>query len=86
MYYFHFTHSVWFKCDTCKEGDREGKFVMYFKSSTSFKNYSIEMFTWNAQVKALASEEMAHRLTWGRFVNCNSGAAKNFACDMAQEI
>ena len=49
---------------------------MYFKSSTSFQNYSIEMFTSIAQVKALVSEEMAHRLTWGRFVNWHGGAGK----------
>ena len=44
------------------------------------------MFTWIAQIKALLSEEMAHRLTWGRFVSWNSGAGKNITCDMAQEI
>ena len=78
--------------DTCKEGDGERSIInkkrllMYFKSSTSFQNYSIEMFTSIAQVKALASEEMAHRLTWGRFVNWHGGAGQNIACDMAQEI
>ncbi len=78
--------------DTCKEGDGERSIInkkrllMYFKSSTSFQNYSIEMFTSIAQVKALVSEEMAHRLTWGRFVNWHGGAGKNIACDMAQEI
>ena len=78
--------------DTCREGDGERSIInqkrllMYFKSSTSFKNYSIEMFTWIAQIKALVSEEMAHRLTWGRFVSWNGGAGRNIACDMAQEI
>ena len=78
--------------DTVKEGDGERSIInkkrllMYFKSSTSFQNYSIEMFTSIAQVKALVSEEMAHRLIWGRFVNWHGGAGKNIACDMAQEI
>ena len=78
--------------DTCREGDGERSIInqkrllMYFKSSTSFKNYAIEMFTWIAQIKALVSEEMAHRLTWNRFVNWNGGAGRNMACDMAQEI
>jgi hypothetical protein len=78
--------------DTCKEGDGERSMInkkrllMYFKSSSSFQNYSIEMFTSIAQVEALVSEEMAHRLTWGRFVNWHGGAGKNIACDMAQEI
>ena len=44
------------------------------------------MFTAIAQIEALASEEMAHRLTWGRFINWHGGLGKNIACDMAQEI
>ena len=39
-----------------------------------------------AQIEALASEEMAHRLTWGKFVNWHGSKARNIACDMAQEI
>ena len=44
------------------------------------------MLTSIAQVKALVSEEVAHRLIWGRFVNWHGGAGKNIACDVAQEI
>ena len=44
------------------------------------------MFTWIPQAKALVSKEMAHRLTWGRFVNWNGSVAKNIAFDMAQEV
>ena len=44
------------------------------------------MFTWIPRAKALVSKEMAHRLTWGRFVNWNGSVAKNIACDMAQEV
>ena len=44
------------------------------------------MFTWIAQIKSLCSEEMAHHLKWGRFVNWNGGEGKNIACDMAKEI
>jgi hypothetical protein len=44
------------------------------------------MFTSIAQVEAMLSEEMAHRLTWGQFVNWNGGQGMNIACDMAQEI
>ena len=78
--------------DTCKEGDglrnniNKKRLLLYFKSSNSFHNYSLEMFTSIAQIEALASEEMAHRLTWGRFVNWHGGKGKNIACDMAQEI
>lgn len=44
------------------------------------------MFTSITQIEALASEEMAHRLTWGRFVNWHGGEGRNIACNMAQEI
>ena len=48
------------------------------------------MFTRNVHKyctdEALASEEMAHRLTWGRFVNWHGGKGRNIACNMAQEI
>ncbi len=44
------------------------------------------MFTSIVQVEAMLSEEMAHRLTWGQFVNWNGGQGMNIACDMAQEI
>ena len=78
--------------DTCKEGDglrnniNKKRLLLYFKSSNSFHNYSLEMFTSIAQIEALTSEEMAHRLTWGRFVNWHGGKAANISCDMAQEI
>lgn len=78
--------------DTCKEGDglrsniNKKRLLLYFKSSSSFPNYSVEMFTSVAQIEALTSEEMAHRLTWGRFVNWHGGQGRNIACDMAQEI
>ena len=48
--------------------------------------YSVEMFTSIVQVEALASEQMAYRLTWGQYVNWNGGQGKNVACDMVQEI
>ena len=44
------------------------------------------MFMAIAQIEALASEEMAHRLTWGRFINWHGGLGKDIACGMAQKI
>ena len=44
------------------------------------------MFTSIAQIEALTSQEMAHGLTWDRFVNWHGGHGRNIACDMAQEI
>ena len=49
-------------------------------------NYSVEMFMAITQIEALASEEMAHRLTWGRFINWHGGLGKDVTCDMAQKI
>ena len=78
--------------DTCAEGDGERndlnmkRLLLYFKSHSSFSKYAIEMFTAIAQRKALLSEEMAHRIRWGRFVNWVGGKGKNIECDTAQEI
>ena len=44
------------------------------------------MFTSIAQKNALLSEEMAHRLRCGRFVNWVGGQGRNIECDAAQEI
>ena len=78
--------------DTCSEGDGERndinmkRLLMYFKSHGSFSKYAVEMFTSIAQKKALFSEEMAHRIRWGRFVNWAGGKGKNIECDTAQEV
>ena len=61
------------------------RLLLYFKSG-SLNNYSVEMFMAIAQIEALASEEMAHRLTWGRFIDWHGGLGKNITCDMVQEI
>ena len=63
----------------------KNRLLLYFKSG-KLNNYFVEMFMAIAQIEALASEEMAHRLTWGRFINWHGGLWKNITCDMAQEI
>ena len=78
--------------DTCAEGDGERndinikRLLLYFKSYGTFSKYAIEMFTSIAQKKVLLSEEMSHRLRWGRFVNWVGGKGRNIECDAAQEI
>lgn len=78
--------------DTCAEGDGERndintkRLLQYFKSHGSFSKYAVEMVTSIAQKKALFSEEMAHRIRWGRFANWAGGKGKNIECDTAQEI
>lgn len=65
--------------DTCAEGDGERnninqkRLLSYFFRFNSFYKYAIEMFTSIAQVEALLSEEVAHRVTWGKFVNWTGG-------------
>ena len=44
------------------------------------------MFMAIAQIEALASEEMGHGLTWGRFITWHGGLGKDIECDMAQEM
>ena len=69
----------------CEEQHKQKETVVVFQIC-SLNNYSVEMFMAIAQIEALASEEMAHRLTWGRFINWHGGLGKDIACDMAQEI
>lgn len=78
--------------DTCAEGDgdrdtiNKKKLLTYFKANSNYSKYSLEMFISLAQTEALVSEEMAHRLKWGRFVNWHGGIGKNISVDTAQEI
>ena len=67
------------------EEQHKKRLLLYFKSG-SLNNYSVEMFMAISQIEALASEEIAHRLTWGRFINWHGGLGKNITYDMAQEI
>ena len=69
----------------CEEQHKQKETVVVVKSG-SLNNYFVEMFMAIAQIEALASEEMAHRLTWGRFINWHGCLGKNITCDMAQEI
>lgn len=78
--------------DTTAEGDgirsniNRKRLMLYFKSASTFSKYSLEMFTAIAQTEALMSEKLAHRVSWGRFVNWAGGAGKNIEADLAQEI
>lgn len=78
--------------DTCAEGDgdrhniNKKRLLSHFQSVSSFSKYAIEMFTSISQVEALASEELAQRLSWGSFVNWNGGTVNNIKGDKAQEI
>ena len=78
--------------DTCAEGDGERndvnqkRLLSCFSRFSSFSKYALEMFTSIAQVEALLSEEVAHRVTWGKFVNWTGGLGNNIKGDKAQEI
>ena len=51
-----------------------------------FQNMQLKCSLLLLKRKALLSEEMAHRIRWGRFVNWAGGRRKNIECDTAQEI
>ena len=70
--------------DTCAEGDGERNNIN--QKRLYFFKFAIEMFSSIAQVKALLSEEVAHRVTWGKFVNWTGGLGNNIEGDKAQEI
>ena len=78
--------------DTTAEGDGNRcninikQLLLYFKSSNKFTKYALEVFTAIAQAEALFSEEVHHRVTWGRFVNWNGGRGNNVECDLTQEV
>lgn len=78
--------------DTCAEGDgdrdtiNKKKLLTYFRANSHYSKYALEMFISLAQTEALVSEEMAHRLKWGRFVNWHGGIGNNISVDTAQEI
>jgi len=78
--------------ENCAEGDGDRhninrkRLPSYFHSASSFSKYAIEMFTHISQVEALASEELAQRLSWGRFVNWDGGIGSNIEGDKAKEI
>ena len=78
--------------DTCAEGDgdrnnvNQKRLLSYFFRFNSFTKYAVEMFTSIAQAEALLSEEVAQRVSWGRFVNWTGGAGNNIEGDKAQEI
>lgn len=71
------------------DGDRynnQKRLLSYFFSSRSFAKYAVEMFSSIAQVEALLSEEVAQRVSWGKFVNWTGEEGKNIEDDKAQEI
>ena len=78
--------------DTCAEGDgdrnnvNQKRLLSYFFRFNSFTKYAMEMFTSIAQVEALLSEEVAHRVSFGKFVNWIGGLGNNIEGDKAQEI
>lgn len=78
--------------DAVREGDGERcnlmrkRLMLYFKLKSPYSKYAIEVFTNIAQTEYLMSPQLAHRVTWGRFVNWRGGAAKNIEADLVREI
>ena len=78
--------------DAVREGDGERcnrmrkRLMQYFKVQSAYSKYAIEVFTNIAQTEYLLSPQLAHRITWGKFVNWQGGAGKNIEGDLVREI
>ena len=58
--------------------------LLYFKTDSSFKAYSLEMMVNVAQNEILLSEREAQRAIWSQTVNWKGGPGKNMEADLKQ--
>lgn len=78
--------------DAVKEGDGQHcnlmrkRLMLYFKLHSTYSKYALEVFTNIAQTEYLMSPQLAHRVTWGKFVNWKGGAGKNIEGDLVREM
>ena len=78
--------------DTEKEGDGERRLInwkllmLYFRSRKHGMKYAYEAMRLITCVKGLYTEQMAHRITHGQFVNVKGGAGNNCANDLGMEM
>lgn len=77
--------------DTEKEGDGERCIInwkllmMYFRSRKRGMKYAFEAMRLITCTKALLTEQLAHRVIHGQFVNTKGGVGKNIANDLKME-
>ena len=78
--------------DTEKEGERERSLInwkllmLYFRSRKHHMKYAYEAMRLITCVNDLYTEQMAHRITHGQFVNVKWGAGNNCANDLRMEM
>ena len=60
--------------------------MQYCKLQTIFSKNAIEFFTNIAQTQYFLGPQLAHRLTWGKFVKRHGGAGKIIEGDLLREI
>ena len=78
--------------DAVREGDGERcnrmrkRLLLYFKLQSTYSKYAIEVFTNIAQTEYLMTPQLAHRVTWGKFVNWRGGAGRNIEGDLVREM
>ena len=78
--------------DAVSEGDGERcnrmrkRLMLYFKLHSTYSKYAIELFTNIAQTEYLMTPQLAHRVTWGKFVNWRGGTGHNIEGDLVREI
>lgn len=81
--------------DCIREGDADREeicwkillmlFRVKFKGKCHRVKYAHTAFKYLAQVKAILSPQMAHKLKWGRYFNSSGGKGKNIPCDLRIE-
>ena len=77
--------------DTVHEGDGERLLVnmkyllLMFKAKSNYSKYAIEGMRFITQVKCTLSQQLATRVTYGRFVNTARKKGRNLETDLAME-
>ena len=77
--------------DTVHEGDGERLLVnmkyllLMFKAKSNYSKYAIEGMRFITQVKCNLSQQLATRVTYGRFVNTARKKGRNLETDLAME-
>ena len=85
----HFAAIVHLFTDACKEGDGEcvircWKLCMLHFHAERKTKYALEALRLQFQLVTL-QPNLAHQLTWGRFVNIHGGKGRNIPCDLHNE-
>ena len=76
--------------DVWSEGDGERmircwKLLMPHFKTLGHPKYALEAMRLQMQVNATLSPNLAHQVTWNRFINTHGGHGRNIPCDLHNE-